>query len=74
MVFSLQFTLEKKSFGPMSPNVAVLHVIKPFRFTIMYFTRVVLLNLRLITTCKYFRDNSLASINTRGLKHDGNHS
>lgn len=51
VVFSLQFTLEKKSFEPMSPNVAVLHVIKPFRFTIMYFTRVVLLNLRLITTC-----------------------
>ena len=73
MVFSLQFTLEKKSFEPMSPNVAVLHVIKPFRFTIMYFTRVVLLNLRLITTCKYFRDNSFASINTRGLKDDGNH-
>ena len=51
VVFSLQFTLEKKSFEPMSPNVAVLHVIKPFRSTIMYFTRVVLLNLRLITTC-----------------------
>ena len=34
VVFSLQFTLEKKSFEPMSPNVAVLHVIKPFRFTI----------------------------------------
>ena len=51
MVFSLQFTLEKKSFEPMSLNVAVLHVIKPFRFTIMYFTRVVLLNLRMITTC-----------------------
>ena len=51
VVFSLQFTLEKKSFEPMSPNVAVLHVIKPFRFTIMYFTRVVLLYLRLITTC-----------------------
>ena len=59
----------------MSPNVAVLHVIKPFRFTIMYFTRVVLLCLRLIyNMCKYFRDNSFASINTRGLKHDGNHS
>ena len=51
MVFSLQFTLEKNSFEPMSPNVAVLHVIKPFRFTIMYFTRVVLLYVRLITTC-----------------------
>ena len=51
VVFSLQFTLAKNSFEPMSPNVAVLHVIKPFRFTIMYFTRVVLLYLRLITTC-----------------------
>ena len=73
MVFSLQFTLEKTALN-QSPNVAVLYVIKPFRFTIMYFTRVVLLHVRLITTCKYFRDNSFASINTRGLKHDGNHS
>lgn len=56
----------KNSFESMSPNVVVL--IKPFRLTIMYFTLVGLLYLRLIATnmCKYFTDNLFASINTIG--------